>query len=144
MPSSPFLRRGTAAAVLLLLAGGCGGGTTSSLTTVKGKVSYRGRPLATGTIVFAPDAVRGNHGALARAAIQPDGTYALQTDDAPGAAPGWYRVTVIALDSTPPTSGKSFAVPRSLLPDKYRDPQLSGLSCEVKAERVNGINFNLE
>jgi hypothetical protein len=144
MPSSPFLRRGTVAAVLLLLAGGCGGGGTSPLATVKGKVLYRGRPLPTGTIVFAPDSVRGNHGPLARAAIQPDGSYALQTDDVPGAAPGWYRVTVIALDATAATSGQSFAVPHSLLPDKYRDPQLSGLSCEVKPERVNGINFNLE
>jgi hypothetical protein len=30
------------------------------------------------------------------------------------------------------------------VPEKYRDPELSGLSCEVKPECANCIDFNLE
>jgi hypothetical protein len=35
-------------------------------------------------------------------------------------------------------------VPQSLLPDRYRDPDLSGLVCEVQADRSNVFDFNLE
>jgi len=128
----------------VLLAAGCDGGE-GSLAPVRGTVFYRGAPLQRGTIVFTPDALRGSDGSLARADIQPDGTYRLQTGESHGAALGWHRVTIVAQEDVPaPAADHSFVIPRSLLPDKYRDPELSGLTCEIKAGQENVIDFHLE
>jgi hypothetical protein len=127
-----------------MLPAGCDSGAGARVA-VRGKVSYRGVALTTGVIVFAPDPGHGANGPLASARIQSDGRYELQTDDAPGVPAGWYRVTVVAVEAPAQApSPRGFAVPRSLLPDKYRDPELSGLTCEVRAGRENTINFNLE
>jgi hypothetical protein len=143
MSSSSWLR-GVAAATLVLLCIGCSAPEKPELAPVRGKVSYRGKPLGTGTIVFAPDSLRGNSGPLARADIQADGSYQLKAGTLTGAPPGWHRVTVAAVADTPQPPGQKMANPRTLLPEKYRDPELSGLSCEVQAGKDNTINFNLE
>ncbi len=130
--------------VLALLFAGCDGGA-AQFAPVTGKVSYQGVPLRGGTIVFVPDPDRGNNGPLAKSSIQPDGKYLLKTGDIPGAMPGWYRVTVIAVEEVRLSAGNNdLAVPRSLVPEKYRDPQLSDLTCEVKPGQENGFDFNLQ
>jgi hypothetical protein len=131
------------AACLLLLAG-CGD-EQPKLAIVHGKVSHDGVPLPGGTIVFTPDSARGNVGPLARAEIQPDGTYSLRTGDQAGATPGWHRVTVVSVEvAALPPPGQRFALPHSLLPPRYRDPDLSGLTCEVKPAQDNVLDFNLD
>jgi hypothetical protein len=133
------------AAGLLLLAAGCGSGGHDVFRPVRGRVLYRGVPLSGGTIVFSPDPERGGSGPLAVADIQPDGYYVLKTEDRPGAAAGWYRVTVVALQVPPASPGAAGWVPaRSLVPAKYRDPELSGLSCQVRDDQDNNVEFNLE
>lgn len=123
---------------------GCGTGA-APLAEVHGKVTYQGTILQSGTVVFTPDASRGGRGDLAEATIQPDGSFTLKTGNAPGAAPGWHRVTVASVrPPTDPLPGHRYALPASLLPEKYRDPQLSGLVCEVKANQVNKIDLALE
>lgn len=129
---------------LVLIGAGCGGPAPSELAPVRGKVIFRGKPLTTGTIVFVPDPMRNTPGPLARADVQPDGSYQLKSGDATGAATGWHRVTIVAVVPTASVPGQRFARPRPLLPEKYRDPELSGLSCEVKPGRDNTINFNLD
>jgi hypothetical protein len=133
------LRRTWAAALLLLaaLCGCTGGGETP--VPVKGKVTYKGAALQGGTIVFIPDTARGTHGRLATADIQPDGTFALKTDGVLGAVPGWHRVTVAWV-----LPGPGGQTPQSLLPVKYRDPQQSGLTWEVLANKPNTVELNLE
>src|SRR5262249_16864181 len=84
---------------LLLVAVGCGPSEVP-LAPVSGQVFYQGKPLAGGTIVFAPDHERGASGALARGEIGPDGHYVLSTDERPGAVLGWHRITIAA--SAPP------------------------------------------
>jgi hypothetical protein len=116
---------------------GCGSGA-DSLMPVRGKVSYRGNLLTSGTIVFCPDAERGTEGNISCAEIAPDGGYSLKTGDQEGIAPGWYRVTVAALVGSGPYD------PRSVLPEKYRDPQLSGLQCQIKLGHDNVVDFELE
>jgi hypothetical protein len=134
----------TVAALMLVLATGCEP-ATEPLAMVHGKVSYKGRPLSTGTIVFTPDVQRGTVGPMARSEIQPDGTYILQSKGVRGATAGWHRVTVMALESSSPNDPVGAPiVPRSLLPEKYRDPELSGLSCRIEGGRENSFDFDLE
>jgi hypothetical protein len=129
---------------LLLGSSGCDPGL-EPLAPVKGRVFYQGVPLHTGTIVFTPDAARGGSGPMSQAEIRSDGTFVLQAADKPGAVVGWHRVTIVAVDVPLRSGGETqFTIPRSLLPDKYRDPDSSGLSCEVKAGRENAIDFNLQ
>jgi hypothetical protein len=127
----------------MFLVAGCEG-RAPSLAPVSGKVFYQNQPLPRGTIVFVPDADRGNNGPLAQGSIQAGGSYVIQTEGKPGAMPGWYRVTVIAVENTSGGFSRGLSsAPRSLVPERYRDPQLSDLACEVKACQENGINFNL-
>ncbi len=130
-------------AICMLLLAGCG---RAPLTPVNGKVAYKGFNLQSGVIVFTPDATRGERGSIAVAKIREDGSYTLTTGEAAGATPGWYRITVSALSNTSfsqPT-GQGFTYPQSLLPEKYRDPELSQLTCEIKSGRTNNIDFNLD
>ena len=58
---------------------------------VKGKVTYKGKPLTEGEIVFEPD----NSGREAHGSIQPDGSFELTTfKTGDGAVPGTHRVAV--------------------------------------------------
>jgi hypothetical protein len=120
------------------LLAGCGESAAPALAPVAGKVFYHGRPVARGLIVFVPDESLGGDGPLSKATIGPDGSYVLRTGDGVGAAPGAHRVTVAAVETA--AGGE----PRSLLPDKYRDPDRSGLRCEITAGRANTLNFHLE
>ena len=55
---------------------GCGSGTDpASFVRVDGHISYQGKPLTCGTIVFVPDPMRGNNGPLASATIERDGRF---------------------------------------------------------------------
>src|SRR6516162_10140629 len=74
----------------LAVAAGCRSGS-DQLAPVKGKVTYQGVPVPGGTIVFIPDTTRGTHGNLAMADLQPDGSFALKTNDVLGAVPGHHR-----------------------------------------------------
>jgi hypothetical protein len=130
--------------LLLAILSGCDGGS-NPLLPVSGKVSYKGSVLQSGIIVFTPDNSRGGHGAMALGEIQADGTYNLRTEKAFGAAAGWYRVTVAAVGSDAiALPGQRFGVPASLLPERYRDPELSRLVCEIKPDRANSVDFNLD
>ncbi len=114
---------------------------STALNHVTGKIFYKGAPLQTGIVVFSPDTARGETGKIAAAKIGYDGSYTLLTGDAKGATAGWYRVTVAAVVG----SNASYDLtPVSLIPEKYRDPQLSQLQCEVKLGRDNHLDFNLD
>jgi hypothetical protein len=129
---------------LLLLAAGCGHDDPAT-AAVRGRVFYKGVLLTRGSIVFSPDPDKGGSGPLARGDVRPDGSYALTTDGRPGAAPGWHRVTIVAVESPPaPPAGTAFADVRSLLPLKYAAADLSGLAALVKTGEDNVIDFHLE
>ncbi len=128
----------------LLLQTGCSS-STQPLVPVRGIVSYQGQLLRSGTIVFTPDASRGCHGPMAHAEIQPDGGFTLHTGDAAGAVAGWHRITVLAVQEPGlPSSGQRFVIPPSLVPEKYRSPDLSGLVREVKAGQENILQIDLD
>lgn len=107
---------------------------------VSGKVYYRGMPLPGGLIVFTPDTTRGESGPIAFCEIRADGSYDLKMDGAAGITPGWYRVTVAAVANAYSAFDAS---PTSLIPERYRDPTLSQLQVEVKANLITPHDFIL-
>lgn len=130
-------------ALASLLLGGCQRGP-APLTPVSGKVTFRGVALQTGTIVFTPDPSAGDRGPIAHGKINSDGSFHLFTGEAAGAPAGKYRVTVTAYaNGGMQTPSQPFVTPYSILPDKYRDPELSGLACEIKPNRPNSFDIPL-
>jgi hypothetical protein len=127
-------------ALCVLVGAGCQP-KPATLSHVTGKVMLKGAPLHTGLIVFSPDTSRGESGRLAVSRIEADGTYTLKTDDKPGAANGWYRIAIVSIANA---SSNYDSAPVSYLDVKYRDPTLSQLQCEVKPNRDNHLDFNLD
>jgi hypothetical protein len=131
-----LLRLAVAVLLAVSLFSACGS-DPASLSPVRGTIYHRGAALRGGTVVFTPDLARGGNGPLARAEIQTDGSYVLRTDDQPGAVPGWHRVTVMAVQA-------EGAGQRALVPRRYSDPEISGLSYQVKPGQANTIDIHLE
>jgi hypothetical protein len=108
------------AALILSNCWGCGSDSShyvGATVPVKGKVTYKGKPLTEGQIVFEPD----NSGREAHGSIQPDGTFELSTfAKGDGAVPGTHRFAV--------TSGK---IGKQVVPVKYQNTSSSKTEVEV-------------
>lgn len=118
----------------ILLAGICGCGNSAD---VAGKISYRGRPVVYGSVIFV-DGDRAAHSA----AIQADGSYLVE-----GIPPGSVSVAVISRnpalgrpvlqsEKSVSTNKDSNAARKTVtgwfpLPREYENPKTSGLDCEV-------------
>jgi hypothetical protein len=115
----------TAASILLFV--GCSG--TDLGAEVSGVVSLDGKPLESGSVVFAPaDGVSNN----ATSAVNSDGTYQLVSNRAIGLMPGKYRVAVTMHEHVDVKPGeRSMVMPKLLTPEKYADPSTSGLEYDV-------------
>jgi hypothetical protein len=109
---------------------------------IRGKVSYKGKPLSKGTIVF-----RSDRGQTAVGEIQPDGTFRLGTfANNDGATLGHHRISIIAKDFNPslmPGTSPGYSPPAELLPGKYNQPDTSGLEAEVSKEKTE-LEFDLK
>lgn len=141
-----------AAATIWLIAFGvvgCGRGSDalSGTVPVSGMVLVAGKPLAQGTIRFAPD----SGGQPATSAVV-DGRFDMRTTaSSPGVLRGRYRVTVVSerVESSPsvsadvPPDPKNLPVPESLIPRRYSDVRTSGLAVEVTAP-VAELSFTLD
>ena len=115
----------------------------SNVVPVDGNVMVGGKPLTTGTVIFYPDATKGNASREEpRGAIEPDGRYHLLTGLKEGVTPGWYKVAVTAAEQIDP---KNYYVTHWLIPQKYIDPKTSKLQLEVVANPAPGAyNLTLE
>jgi hypothetical protein len=118
-------------------AGGCG-----KTATVTGKVSYQGRPVTYGSLIFLSADRTARSGVIER-----DGSYRIE-----GVPPGTAKIGVISRD---PSKGRSVvrnqkradagnkeAEKTALkewfpLPSKFEDPAASGLSFTVDSRRVS-------
>lgn len=84
------------AATIAIACAGCGGSGRGAIAAttpvpVKGKVTYKGKPVTKGQVVFRS----ADGGKDAFGDIQPDGSFELSTDKAgDGAAKGTYKVSV--------------------------------------------------
>src|SRR5215475_82944 len=89
--------RYSAVVSLFLMILGCGGGAgRPPLAKVSGKVTYAGKPVTTGSVMFTPVAGSASDSArIATGQIESDGSYSLTTfDTGDGAVLGQHLVTV--------------------------------------------------
>lgn len=146
--SEDFLaaRRWLACGLLFMTMGvGCG----SRPASVSGKVTFDGRPLPSGTVLF-----HGPDGRVAHALITAEGKYVIE--DAPigkvrisveshGAAPAGLPSSGRNAPATPPELAPRPEDPRDSkavsIPTRYLDPEKSGLGYEV---RPGGQTHNIE
>jgi hypothetical protein len=109
---------------------GCSSKPAEKLVPVEGKVTFDGKPLTTGTVIFHPDSSRGNNSQEEpRGKVEADGSFKVSTrKGSPGAAPGWYKIAIIAQKKTDPKDPYSIAW---ITPQRLADPEKSGMALEV-------------
>jgi hypothetical protein len=129
-------------AVLTLGLSGCGT-KGPRLARVEGKMTAGTELLRTGTVIFYPNAKRGNLSAEEpRGQIDPEGNYKIFTGAKEGVAPGWYKVAVTAAEQVDPNNPY---FTKWLIPEKYIDPRTSGLEVEVVENPAPGAyDFKLD
>jgi hypothetical protein len=108
---------------------------------VLGKVTFDGRPLEAGMILFLPTAAEGKTQA---SGLIRDGKYDIPRREGP--VPGTYRVVITASagNAAPPAGapGKELPMPKELIPARYNTK--SDLKVEVKKGGENQFNFDLK
>lgn len=113
---------------------GCGQ-SGPEMGEVTGTVTFKGKPLSTGTITFVPEAEGLPH---AYGEIKEDGTYEAATRDFGAGAPvGKHRIMIMAVIDHGPE-----APVEAILPTKYSSDRQSGLTAEVNAGE-NVVDFSL-
>jgi hypothetical protein len=129
--SSLSFHRLTASAALLLAFAGCDSSGLGRIVPVKGKVMLDGKAVPTGSLVFKPDSAKANTSTFEPASpIGADGSYSLFTKEKQGAPLGWYKVGVVAQEANP---SDPYAAMKALVPQRYNDPETSGVAIEVVA-----------
>lgn len=113
---------------LVVASTGCGSGKPKRppVAVVKGKVLLDGQPLESGSIETSVDSGRGALGAIHGGQFELS-TYG--TND--GALLGKHRVAVISREKG--EEGPEAKAGKLLIPERYTNPQSSGLTIEVKA-----------
>ncbi|QDU77476.1 hypothetical protein Pan97_45460 [Bremerella volcania] len=129
-----FTWKTTACLFLVSLLAGCGP-KGPEMGQVSGTVTYKGKTLPTGTIVFVPEK---EGSMMAFAEIQQDGTYVAGTEQfGPGVPLGKHRVMISAfIDHGPEKSAEA------ILPEKYSSDRKSGLIADVEPGE-NIVDFSL-
>ncbi|MDO4570246.1 MAG: hypothetical protein Q4D38_07685 [Planctomycetia bacterium] len=138
-----------AALALVPLLVGCGDGRPP-MVEVKGKVTHKGAPLKFGSVFFTPTSSSAVDTPVG--VIQDDGTFEMQVKLRnskvwKGAPLGEYKVSITCFESQnpnykPPTDAEPM-VGKSLIPQKYTQPDESGLTVVVK-EGMEPLTFDLE
>ena len=97
------------------------------MAPVRGKVTLDGKPLADGAVVTKPASGRGAQGFVR------NGEFELGTKSTnDGASIGTHAVAVIAQEKLP-NAGPETKAGKLLVPERYTNPDTSGLTIEVKA-----------
>lgn len=108
-----------------------GGGAPTTRIPVKGKVTYKGQPVARGRIKFQPD----GFGRPAFGPLKSDGTYELTTEKpGDGVVAGHHLVTV---------TDTGIQSPKNALATKWASKAASGMTADVDATNTE-FNFDLK
>jgi hypothetical protein len=127
---------------------------------VHGKVTYKGKPVTFGSVLFMPvEAPKEGIIQPASGTISPEGTYELTSQSTAGAILGEHKVVVIAVEGgklapptaatkeglqapTPAVKGSKELQLKSAVPKKYADPSTTTLTRKVVAGD-NAIDIEL-
>ncbi|MBW3541662.1 MAG: hypothetical protein KY476_15445 [Planctomycetes bacterium] len=139
-----FIRRTAWCAVLATILPGCGGTDGPERVAVDGEVTFGGRPVARGSILFIP--IDDTRGPRAGAVVE-DGRYRLPKDRGP--VIGRLRVEIraereLGYDITEPTESVKHIgepLPQGEIPPRYNDR--STLVVETTADGENSFDFHL-
>ncbi len=144
--SFPFLNAG----LVLFVAIGCGGvEQEKGLTPVSGRVTLNGGPWPhPGQIIFTPTAAGKDAKASTVSYVADfgtDGNFTVITPTANGMKPGRYWVSVDCTDGPPkmPVSGEKIE-DKNVAPEKYRNPNTSGLNLDVPADKATTATFDVK
>ena len=112
----------------------------------EGVVTFKGMPVEGATIVFAPasgtnaaSGLTGSGGRFSLSAFPPDA----------GTVPGKYKVSITKREQPAPPAAASHdeltteTPPKNLLPDRYGEPETSGLTADIPAEGKKDLKFDL-
>jgi hypothetical protein len=152
---------------MLLGVSGCGGdphlADRPQTAPVTGQVTYNGNPVEGATVTFrpagagVPGALGSGDGQGAVGQTDSNGRFQLTTfSPNDGAVPGQYQVSIRKLDKAeqpevfdeddprydPDVGTEETAPPKHLLPEKYANPQTSGLT-ETVSDGENEFQFDL-
>ena len=139
-----ILAAGALVAFTLAALPGCGKSGPKTVS-VSGKVTYKGKPVSKGNVVFQPvDVPKGQPFRPSRGEIREDGSYSLCTfDKDDGPMPGKYRVVIRSLISGPspenPTAPHIWAVPQ-----RYTNAQTTPLEATIPEDADGGMVFDFE
>lgn len=121
--------------LLMIVVLGCGDGRVKLPTaSVTGTVTYQGKPLGTGRIIFYHPS-----GQAAGVDLTTDGSFGL------AAFQGNNQIAIECFAPEQPSAnvkGRSLAR-KSLIPERYTDYRTSGLTLEVKPSENNKAEFAL-
>ena len=124
-----------------LILAGCGGGSLDTVA-VDGTVMHDGKPLSTGIVRFVPV---DTNGLLATGNLTDGGHYKLSTRNSDGVLEGDYKVTVesFLIDDSVPEKDRELGIggKTSAIPDKYSDPETSGLRESIDGSRSIDITL---
>jgi hypothetical protein len=126
---------------------GCGGPKSDrpSVVPARGRVTYRGEPVADAVLVFNPSTT---DGFAASASTDPQGAFDLKTfPPESGAVPGTYSVAILKVSQediyAEGNPKRGAAQPTSLIPARYGNPSKSGLQLEVPADGTDQLLIEL-
>lgn len=128
-----MFRRVSMALFAVVYCVGCG---SNELAPVTGRVIHHDKPLTSGTICFRSE----TGGQVGYATIQSDGSYVVRTGSHTGLKPGDYRVAVTSTAMPDENASDPEPTPVLLTPERYADPDTSGLRCTVPDE---GTKFDI-
>jgi hypothetical protein len=131
----------SAMALAAVLASGCNKSPSEPLAETTGMVSFQGKPLTEGTVLFQDL----SQGINTQAKIGADGKYVVERAQGFGLPPGNYKVAiqpplfVAPVSAGPPPPAKEYPN----IPEKYRNPESSGLTATIK-DGENELNFDMQ
>jgi hypothetical protein len=129
--------------LVVALFAGCGQPTRELLHPVEGRITFDGQPLPRGAVTLhAMSTEMTWHQPTGM--IEPAGRYVVYTNGRVGAPPGTYRVVVFASEATTSPDGVARpGLPKSLIPNRYNQPDQTPLRLEVVAQPV-ASSYDLE
>jgi len=131
----------------LLLLPGCGEGLPETVP-VSGRVTFQGQPLDSGQVVFHPQSIpEGLPRRPATGVLDREGRFQLTTfRTGDGAVPGTYQVAIFSYLSDQTSAEDDVAIPETVwrIPERYGNPQQSGLTANVTPESDEPLSFEFK